>query len=200
MNYLAHAYLSFNEPEIVVGNMISDFIKGKKKFDYPPAIQQGIQLHRDIDQFTDQHEVTRQVKEVFKPNYRLYSGAFADIVYDFYLANDKSAFTDDSLFDFSQQVYSILDIYKEFFPASFAQMYPYMKKQNWLYNYRLRSGMEKSFGGLVRRAIYLTESDTAFRLFEENNEILGTYYRSFFPDLKNFSFMRLQEIRSSTSI
>ncbi len=35
MNYLAHAYLSFNDPEILVGNMISDFVKGKKKFDYP---------------------------------------------------------------------------------------------------------------------------------------------------------------------
>lgn len=30
MNYLAHAYLSFDEPEILVGNMISDFVKGKK--------------------------------------------------------------------------------------------------------------------------------------------------------------------------
>lgn len=36
MNYLAHAYLSFNDPEILVGNLISDFVKGKKKFDYPP--------------------------------------------------------------------------------------------------------------------------------------------------------------------
>jgi acyl carrier protein phosphodiesterase len=35
MNYLAHAYLSFNDPEILVGNMISDFVKGKKKFDSP---------------------------------------------------------------------------------------------------------------------------------------------------------------------
>ena len=33
MNYLAHAYLSFNDPEILVGNMISDFVKGKKKAD-----------------------------------------------------------------------------------------------------------------------------------------------------------------------
>jgi acyl carrier protein phosphodiesterase len=39
MNYLAHAYLSFNDPEILVGNMISDFVKGKKKFDFPLRIQ-----------------------------------------------------------------------------------------------------------------------------------------------------------------
>ena len=53
MNYLAHAYLSFNDQEILTGNMISDFVKGKKKFDYPSRIQAGINLHRLIDNFTD---------------------------------------------------------------------------------------------------------------------------------------------------
>ena len=58
MNYLAHACLSFGNEDILVGNMISDFIKGKKKFDYPVAIQNGIMLHRMIDTFTDAHAVT----------------------------------------------------------------------------------------------------------------------------------------------
>jgi acyl carrier protein phosphodiesterase len=53
MNYLAHAYLSFGIPEITLGNLISDFVKGKKKNDYPAAIQRGIMLHRAIDTFTD---------------------------------------------------------------------------------------------------------------------------------------------------
>ena len=86
MNYLAHAYLSFNEPAILVGNMISDFIKGKKQFDYPGPIQKGIRLHRDIDNFTDTHPVTQQLKSYFRPAYRLYSGAFSDVVYDHFLA------------------------------------------------------------------------------------------------------------------
>lgn len=35
MNYLAHAYFSFGDPAILTGNMISDYVKGKKQFDYP---------------------------------------------------------------------------------------------------------------------------------------------------------------------
>ena len=62
--------------------MISDFVKGKKKFDYPAGIQKGIMLHRHIDNFTDTHEATREAKEIFRPHYRLYSGAFVDVVYD----------------------------------------------------------------------------------------------------------------------
>src|SRR6202008_4422095 len=100
MNFLAHAYLSFDQPEILVGNMISDFVKGKKKFDYPANIQKGIALHRFIDSFTDEHEATKEAKEVFRPAYRLYSGAFVDVVYDHFLATDENEFTEDSLLSF----------------------------------------------------------------------------------------------------
>ena len=65
MNYLAHAYLSFERPAIIVGNLISNFVKGKKKFDYPVSIQQGMQLHRSIDQFTDAHAITKEAAAFF---------------------------------------------------------------------------------------------------------------------------------------
>ena len=108
MNYLAHAYFSFNHPEILAGNMISDFVKGKKKYDFPPGIQKGIALHREIDAFTDIHEATKMAKEIFRPHYRLYSGAFIDVVYDYFLANDKTVFTDSSLLNFSLTTYTVV--------------------------------------------------------------------------------------------
>jgi acyl carrier protein phosphodiesterase len=92
MNYLAHAYLSFEITDITVGNMISDFVKGKQKLDYPLAIQQGITLHRAIDSFTDSHAVTRQAKSFFKEAYGLYAGPLVDVVYDHFLANDPLRF------------------------------------------------------------------------------------------------------------
>ena len=44
-----------NDPDILPGNKISDFIKGKKQFDYPEKIQAGIKLHGAIDEFTERH-------------------------------------------------------------------------------------------------------------------------------------------------
>src|SRR5688500_15033522 len=146
MNYLAHAFLSFNDPEILVGNMISDFVKGNKKFDYPMRIQAGIMLHRIIDTFTDDHPATKEAKEFFRPHYRLYSGAFIDVVYDHFLATDVTVFSESSLFDFSQQVYSSLEENKQWLPERFAAMLPYMRAQNWLVNYRTLWGTQKSFG------------------------------------------------------
>lgn len=187
MNYLAHAYLSFGHPEILVGNMISDFVKGKKKFDYSAGIQKGIALHRAIDSFTDNHPATKEAKEIFRPSYRLYSGAFVDVVYDHFLATDANEFAEGSLLSFSHQVYATLDEYVYLFPESFVRMYPYMKQHNWLFNYRNKWGTEKSLGGVVRRALYLQESDTAYRLFEEHYQPLQECYRQFWADLKPFA-------------
>jgi acyl carrier protein phosphodiesterase len=187
MNFLAHAYLSFNEPEILVGNMISDFVKGRKKLDYPEGIQNGIQIHRNIDEFTDTHEATKRAMSVYRPAYRLYSAAFVDVSFDYFLANDKSIFSDASLFDFSQLVYATLDRNMDQLPPPFKMMFPYMKSNNWLYNYRTKYGIERSFGGIVRRSQYLEESNTAFQIFNDNIDFLQECYDVFFPQLQMFA-------------
>ena len=195
MNYLAHAYLSFNDPEILAGNMISDFVKGKRKFDYPATVQKGIQLHRDIDTFTDAHAATVALKSFFKPHYRLYSGAFADVVYDHFLANDADTFESEvDLKIFTTGCYLQLQQQVEIFPAVFQQMFPYMIKQDWLYHYRYKEGIQKSFGGLVRRAAYLEESDIAFALFNHHYDDMKSCYTAFFPHLKAFTIHQFQHL------
>lgn len=184
MNYLAHAYLSFDKPGILTGNMISDFVKGKKKYEYPGDIQQGIALHREIDRFTDAHFATREAKQIFRAAYGLYSGPIMDVVYDHFLAVDENEFTGQGLMTFTSNIYSTLDRHTAYFPERFSMMYPYMKAHNWLYNYRYPEGIQRSLGGLVRRARYLEESDTAYLLFTTHYDKLETLYKLFFPEVK----------------
>src|SRR6478609_12216695 len=136
MNYLAHAYLSFSQPEILVGNMISDFVKGRQKFTYPKSIQKGITLHRLIDQFTDAHEVTHEAKQFFRSAVGLYAGAFMDIVYDHFLALDETIHAANDLAQFAATTYDVLENFETTLPPKFARMLPYMRAQNWLVNYR----------------------------------------------------------------
>ena len=180
-----------------MGNLISDFVKGKKKFDYPPAVLAGINLHRQIDSFTDQHPATQEAKEIFRSAYRLYSGAFIDIVYDHFLANDKAVFSDSSLKAFSQQVYFVLDNNLSWLPGRFAGMFSYMKAHDWLYNYQFQWGISRSFGGLVSRALYINESETAFSLFTSNYQRLQECYRQFWGDLEGFARQQFQLLDQS---
>ena len=197
MNFLAHAVLSFNDPDILTGNMISDFVKGKRKFDYPLSIQKGIFLHREIDNFTDFHPVTAKAKEFFRPQYRLYSGAFVDVVYDHFLALDRQRFEENNgLENFTKTTFNFLDENASYFPLPFQKMFPYMKLQNWLYEYRLKEGIRKSFTGLVHRAAYLNESKIAFQIFNEHYEELANYYQEFFPELKEFAFAKMESLIS----
>jgi acyl carrier protein phosphodiesterase len=187
MNYLAHAYLSFRNPGILVGNMISDFVKGKKQFDYPLLVREGIKLHRAIDDFTDTHPATKEGKVFFKPAVGLYSGAFMDIVYDHFLALDETELTEQGWKDFALETYTQLSAHESFLPEKFARMLPYMRSQDWLYNYRFDWGISNSFQGLVRRAKFLDDAGAAFAAFTENYAALEQLYRDFFPHVKKFA-------------
>ncbi|MEQ1552875.1 MAG: ACP phosphodiesterase [Ferruginibacter sp.] len=192
MNLLAHAYLSFNNTNVLVGNMISDYVKGKTQYNYPIPIQQGIQLHRAIDEFTDTHAVTIKLKQLFKPTYRLYAGAFVDVVYDYFLANDKNEFANSLVLkEFTQSTYKSLEKNIVHFPEKFAKTFTYMQLQDWLYNYKTTTGMQKSFNGLARRATYITETDTAFQIFLAEMDYIENEYKQFFPELKLFAYNKL---------
>lgn len=196
MNLLAHAYLSFEQPELLVGNMISDYVKGKKQYDYPLGIQQGIRLHRAIDSFTDSHPATARGKAVFRPVVGLYAGAFMDVVYDHFLALDNSQLDETGWQQFTARVYASLNNQEGFLPEKFARMLPYMQTQDWLYNYRFTWGIEKSFGGLVRRAAYLTESTPAFELFLANLPLLADCYNEFFPAVKKMAELEWRNLQN----
>lgn len=194
MNYLAHAYLSFMHEELLIGNMISDFVKGKKKFDYSINIQKGIALHRAIDTFTDTHALTREAKTYFKSAVGLYSGAFVDVVYDHFLATDETHWKDLSLQDFTTWVYHTLEARYQQLPEQFQRMLPYMKKDNWLYNYQHTWGIGKSFEGVVRRAVYLNNSQAAYECFQEHYNALKPLADIFLADVKKFAANQFSQL------
>lgn len=187
MNFLAHAYLSFGNKEILVGNMISDFVKGKAQFDFTLGIRKGIILHRRIDDYTDTHIAIKEAKEYFRPFYRLYSSPIIDIILDHYLANDPAYFKPGDLKNFSQQVYKVLNEYSAHLPLRFAHALTYMQSEDWLFHYQYKAGIAKSVKGLVRRAQFLEDSTTAIELFETHYGALGDCYRRFFEDVKFFA-------------
>lgn len=187
MNYLAHAYLSFHDPDIMTGQMIADFVKGKQIYTYQDRVQQGIRLHRALDEFTDAHPATRQAKAIFQPGCGPYGPVFMDIVYDHFLANDPSIFNLQSLEAFSQEVYHILTDRVQSLPPVFQEVLGYMRSHNWLYNYHYKEGIHKSFSGIVRRAKYFEKPvSVPYGVFEEHYDSLALCYRQFFPDALAF--------------
>jgi acyl carrier protein phosphodiesterase len=195
VNYLAHSVLSFGQSDIMVGNMISDFIKGKKQYDYPAGIRRGILLHRFIDQFTDNHLATKQAAVYLKPVAGRYAYAFVDVVYDHFLATDINFFPDkESLSGYVLKVYEILMSNSQLLPEKFAAFLPYMVQQNWLYNYQYNSGVEKSFRGLAKRAAFPVDPIATFNTFKTHYNVLRSYYDVFMPEVKIAAEKRLTDL------
>jgi acyl carrier protein phosphodiesterase len=189
MNFLAHAYLSFNDSEILTGNMIGDYVKGRNILStFPEKIKSGILLHREIDRFTDEHQASKYAASFFKNHYGRYAPAIIDSLFDHYLANDKNYFKEEEiLFDFSQTTYKLLIQQEAYFPEKFATFFPYMKEQNWLYNYRSHDGINRSLYGLHRRAKYMPIPDAAYCIFLEKYEELNGAYQELLLPLTSFA-------------
>jgi acyl carrier protein phosphodiesterase len=194
MNYLGHAFLSFGDAEILTGNMIGDHVKGKLALEkFPDGIRKGIELHRKIDSFTDQHPATQRSKILFREHYGLYSGPIMDSLFDHFLANDPKLFhTEQALYNFSQTVYQQLEDNHKHLPENFAAYFPYMREHNWLYNYRSMQGMQRSLGGLARRAKHMPPPDEAYKIFVGYYYHLNQCYFDLIDDLVNFVKIELK--------
>ena len=125
----------------------------------------------------------------------MYSGAFVDIAYDHFLANDTHSFKDENQFNlFCISTYEALTLNQGLFPSTFEKMFPYMQSQNWLYNYRFTTGIEKSFTGLVKRAAYLTDAQKAIELFHLHYKELNNCFNAFFPLLKSYTISEIEKM------
>lgn len=197
MNFLAHAYLSFGDNNLLLGNMVSDFVKGSRQFNFPEAIRMGIALHRRIDAYTDAHPATSIAKDILKPAAHRYAGPFVDVIYDHFLATDDAVFSDASLLEFSVDTYAALEQQRQWFPQSFTFVFDRMKQDNWLYNYSTAYGTQRSFQGLYRRSKYLEDWQPVYDCFQENYAALKNCYQSFFPDVDLFARTSIEHINAN---
>jgi len=185
MNFLGHFYLSQDDPELIVGNFIADHIKGKKYIDYPSGISKGIMMHRNIDHFTDSHEMVRNGRKRLFDKYRHYSGVIIDMYYDHFLANLWSSYSDQKLSEFTHYIYDIIEAHWEHLPTQSQHMYPYMKSGNWLLRYATTQGIGQSLSGMSRRLNNNSKLEQATEQLDEFYHDFGNEFKTFIAETKN---------------
>ena len=191
MNFLAHAYLSFGQEEILVGNFIADFVRGKEMENYPKKVRLGIQLHRAIDTYTDSHPLVKQVQSFLIPRFGHYSRVISDIFFDYFLAKNWKNYSDTPLEQFSLDCYRTLSTYPIDLPEAFRRMFHWMQMQNWLYAYREAAGIQAALDGLSRRARFDSKMNESTQVLWEKEEEIEALFFVFFQDLETFAHATL---------
>ncbi len=183
MNFLAHLYLSGNDKDLIVGNFIADMVKGRKINGYDAGIVRGIQLHREIDRFTDGHPVFLQSKERLRTKYRLYAGVVVDMYYDHFLAANWSKYSALNLHDFVSEAYAVLESKLAILPERARFVLPFMIGHNWLVNYADLRSLERNFGGMARRTPFESGMEQAVDDLRLHYDQFEKEFHAFFPEI-----------------
>ena len=194
MNYLAHIYLSRDHELISIGNFMADHIKGNKYKVYSTDLQKGILLHRQIDSYTDAHEIVRKSKRRLDDSYGLYRGVIIDIFYDHFLAKNWKDYSDLHLSLYTQNFYDNLTRHYEILPEKIQYMSKYLIKDDWLLSYANLEGIEKVLEGMNRRTMDRVHMDLAINDLKDHYMDFEKDFLNFFDDLMLFTDNKLVEI------
>ncbi|MFC0655055.1 acyl carrier protein phosphodiesterase [Mongoliitalea lutea] len=200
MNYLAHAYLSFGRPKILIGNLIGDSVRGAIEKKYEPEIVLGIKLHRAIDAYTDSHPVVKEAQLLLRPNFGRYSTVITDMYFDHFLSKFWNNYHPQPLNDFAQEVYLIVDQHADILPEKFIKMYGNIRLYNMLVKYGEFDGIRRALQGMAKRTTFNSNMETAHKFLDQHHEFFRLHFGDFFEDLVAYSKASLNELINSNFI
>jgi acyl carrier protein phosphodiesterase len=190
MNFLAHLVLSPRETDFISGNIAADFLRGIDRKFISEGVQNGISMHRFVDQFTDTHVLVKMSKDRVKKHFPLLSGVFVDIFYDHFLAKDFELIADISLEEFCKYVYVTLEKNISELPPKLQRFVPVMIRENILFSYRKLAGIQEALTRINLRITKKFSVSLAMAIFNDVYEFLEDDFRQYFPILidatKNF--------------
>lgn len=185
MNFLAHLFLSGNNEELMVGNLLEDFIVGRidhpRNNQYNLHIKNGILLHRLIDSFTDSNIKVSECKVVLYEKYHKYAAVLVDIFFDHFLAIHWSEYSFEPFDDFRIRVYHSFQNNWETMPEKMKPMIESMIQHDWLKNYGEFWGIERALQGISRRTLYESNMEKATEDLKIHYELFDEKFKVFFP-------------------
>jgi acyl carrier protein phosphodiesterase len=186
LNFLAHTYLSGCNEEIIVGNFMGDYVKGKNYNRFPELVRKGILIHRDIDTYTDMHPITRRSKLRISPRYHKYAGIIIDIFYDHFLASLWNDFSSLPLQDFVSRTYDLLKRNYKVLPEAVKRWFPTFLENNWMMAYQTVEGIELVLERMAANTSLPNHAGYAVEVLSERYDSFKNDFLEFFPSIIEF--------------
>ena len=183
MNFLAHLFLSCQSEDLIIGNMIADFIRNKEVAGYSEGVQQGIFLHRSIDHFTDNHAMVRQGTQRLRPIHGKYSPVVIDIFYDYCLAKNWATYSPQKFPEFREWIYDILRKRKNDLPDRLEKRISRWIEGDWLQGYSTKEGLHFVFKQMDKRTKFPSAFAKSVDHLHENFELYNKEFNLFFPEV-----------------
>ena len=151
MNYLVHLYLSGSDPDVQLGGLMGDFVKGPIPSHFPPKIALGLQLHRRIDSLAQSSPHTRRSRQRLDCKFGHGRGIIIDIFYDHFLAAHWLDYSPSPLESYAADIYRLLQTSHQQLPEGLQQVAPRMIEYNWLVSYQHREVVGRALHRIAQR-------------------------------------------------
>ena len=124
VNYLFHLYLSGDDPDILTGNFMGDFVKGPLGDAYPSGLRSGIELHRRIDSFAQSQPHFTQSRLRLAGEFGLYRGILVDLFYDHFLASSWNDWSSETLSAYLLRARRMVESKRPLLPVRLQELVP----------------------------------------------------------------------------
>jgi acyl carrier protein phosphodiesterase len=185
MNFLAHLFLSGTDPELLVGNLLGDFVKGRLDGQFPAGIERGIWLHRRIDSFAGRNTHFLQSKRRLDASFGHYRGVLVDLFYDHFLAVQWDEYADVPLQPFLSWARRIVLEHEENLPERLARAVPVIFAEL-LPSYLEVKGIERALQRMSARIARPNPLGEGGAELLRHYEVLSDDFRKFLPELQGF--------------
>ena len=182
MNYLGHAYIARNHPELIAGNFAGDSYKGKiEKFSHLPAhIYNGIRLHRFIDDYTDSANEILEVGRILrKAGIDRVGLIAADILLDHFLSKNWHHYSTVDYPDFVDYVYRHTDSNLHHLESRFQFTYDKLKTYGWFFDYPTLPGIEKILVQFSKRISFENDLAKSAVAYDRNGDEIDDLFDRF---------------------
>ncbi len=184
MNFLAHAALSYDDPYISLGNTTADLLRNNEVPLLPMPVQKGVQLHRHIDTFTDENELTRTAIGLIRDTQGKYAPVVTDLFWDLFLAKHWDSFIDIPLDQLISKTYTLLRNEMNVFPDRVQKKIHFLLERDFLTMYTNVKDMQIIMERIQERARFDAGFLVAMQEFEDHNPALEALFLRFFPSLQ----------------
>ena len=193
MNYLAHIYLSGPDPEVQVGGLLGDFVKGPLPAGYSERIEAGIALHRRIDALTDRDPRFRARLAALPSPWRRFGGILLDVYFDHLLASRWQVFHPRPLEQFCGEFYRQLRSRHGQLPERARHFCRRAPEVRWLESYAEPDRLPPMLNNLGRRLRRPVPLGDAWPLLEAQRRELEPVFEGLMADHRRLARTFLQD-------
>jgi len=184
MNYLAHTFLSVDDPYQLMGNIWGDLLRPRDYDSLHPDLLKGLQRHRIIDTYTDHHASVHVIFNLLRPYQGKYTPVVADVLMDFMLSKYWHRFSPMSLEAYCADKYKVVEEYLYLIPEPLQPRINRMVSHRWLESCKDKDRMEQTLKMLSRRATFENKIPEAMIPYELHETVMDEMFLSFFEELR----------------